>query len=250
MLSDDDIRMQADLVAAVVAIRPTQDVGAALRDRLDQGFAHRVDVYRQSFFGRVVLALSDVVFHRSSSIYGEDVVRELVARYFAWRTPSAACMVEALAGMPQFLQSRSSGVEAEEIADLVRLDLAYWSVLHGPDRVAACTPGKLPGPALYVASSGKHDLYRMWEGADLGEKEGLQVEEAGRGVLLAKASPHEVVAIGVPPEFEVLGRALAEGVNLETAILSAPDDAVADWDETRLSRFATDVGRLAWSTIG
>ncbi|MDQ3233080.1 MAG: hypothetical protein M3Q07_14785 [Pseudobdellovibrionaceae bacterium] len=207
MLTPDDINLQRAIVEQVIAIRPRPGIKEALAG-LNPLYASRIGVYHDSFLGRAVSSLAEVVLASVCADYGTELIKELVARYFANLPPSSLCIVRALDGLAGFIREKSEGESVGDLADAIEVSLARWHLLHGIDPPSQRRPGHLAGPAVFSA-----------------------------GVLMIKIKFDTIAVFNVPRSLHTIARLLTRGDSIEQVIKNLHDQDIADCDEEELAGF-------------
>lgn len=188
---------------------------------------YRLNTYQSSYLGRITANLSENLFEFCENIFGKELVTTLLATYFKHHPPRSESLTDAPVGLPETLRQQTSAPESLLFADLAEVCIQRWKILTSEDPVillpnsdTSLNELKLIKQSSYIQPCGEHNLFSVWEASQVKQsafKSQTFFSEC-IGILIAKTSPIDFIALRVPKELSALVNALIEDKTAEQAL--------------------------------
>jgi hypothetical protein len=183
---------------------------------------HRIRIYRNNVASALIQALA-VRYPAVKRVAGDGLFSRLAGGYAQAQPPGSAVLIAFGEGFPEFIAAHEDARHLPFLADLARLESAWWRAYHAEDAVPASTSA-LAGvppeelmmarlrmiPSLSLVAS-PHAVAGIWQGL---EPEGLSAQQT---VLVARPGAEVVVRV-LSTESAGFITALARGVPLGEAV--------------------------------
>lgn len=204
-----------------------------LLPKLNPKTRHRAAVYQNSFRGRAISSLSELMFEPLMNLFGKNVVKEIVARYFCVYPPDNSSMVYALHQLPQFVLEGREGWIHTFFADLCQLCIKYQEFLVAEDSNKAC----------YFHGISAASFYKAWLTSSPfeGSLEENYKTEFAENILFLKLKPNIIHPIFVHHTLHQLLIHFVKLSSFSKALQAMSDDDIESICEEELNRLFLEV---------
>lgn len=194
---------------------------------------HRLNVYQKSFRGRVLSSLVDSVLSPLYPFYGENVVKEVVARYFSKNLPQSSCMIAALENLPHFTQKNSNDWYSIFFAEMARLCLEYKNFIVSDDS------------SYFFEGKAKANFYAAW---NLEKEQQIDIDTMKLEndfdlvhVLFLRVEPELCVSVAVPHSLKNFVLELLKTNSVSCALSNLKDEEIDSICENELKRLILEI---------
>ena len=192
---------------------------------------HRLFVYRKSFVGRVVGVLTETVLAPVTTVFGKDVVHDVLIRYFGTTPPHSARLVDSINDLHRFVLDSSEHQFNHLFASLVDLSIKSWQLLAGEDPAenmdmhVGPSSGKLKTTHFALYPHSGIDMHGAWSfgASDKSRDINELIHGLETGILLVKTSESELNAIRIDQGNLPFIRKLCDGKTAHGALREMSD---------------------------
>lgn len=201
---------------------------AALARLLEPATREHLSVYRLGYFSRVTATLAETLFEKASQLVSSDYMRGILGRYFETHPATAPSITACCGDVPSFAEGLDDVRKfVPWLPDFMRLCLARWESLTGPDPIVGQAQGLSPGTARLRQDarlvSSRYPLFALWQQADAqpelesGANTGVSLSEA-QTLLLFKSAPTDLEMVVVPSSLVNFTDDLVRGIHVADAL--------------------------------
>lgn len=172
-----------------------------------------LQLYQRQLQSRLITMPADIFFPRLQSLWGRNLVLEMLAAFYRLYPPASVRWEETLRELPAFLATCS----LTGLADMAAFSLQTWSCLHGRDPLgkrekSASGLDQLflePACCFYLPVEAI-DLFQYWQ---LNPRDGMR-----QGCIFLKTSFADASVLPLPEVMLPLLQRLGQGYSLEAAL--------------------------------
>jgi hypothetical protein len=205
---------------------------------LDERSSKRLSAYQKSYRGRVLGVLSDTVLLQARIVFGEEIICNLLYRYFGDH-PSASSMIsDSLNSFPAWILDQGGNDSLTQLlASLTSVCLDYWNLAKGPDPSQETEEMRLK-PSRFIPARSEINLFQAWlHPENSSPNPELYCGRKSVGVLLVKTSTFFLSCFPVVSEFEAVARGLTKNAHLEEVLEGLSDSQIQLLDPKQWSQW-------------
>jgi len=222
--------MQAAFAAAIV--QRDEPVPEGITSWTRERPARRFGVYRGNVSGALIEALG-VRYPVVRRLVGEEFFRAMTREYALTHLPKSPVLIHYGGDYPDFIAHFEAAGSLTYLADVARLESAYWQAYHAadaaplaPERLAAVAPEALPDltfdlhPAAFIVAS-RWPIVSIWEtnshdtevdSVDLGTQEDALVTRPALSVEVRRLPAGAAVFLAALKDGAALGAAATKAI--------------------------------------
>ena len=229
-------RYQSDFVHYVTKIESESEIQPHLNHILDKMTKHRLFVYQESFRGRVLSSLTDIMLHPLCLLFGEQLVKEIVARYFSLFPPQEACMISALKDLSKFVSKNKSDWYSLFFSHMTQLCLEYEKFIVAEE----------DNQFYFFEGKGDSKLYEAWTSPNKNKIDNYKVTNLknATSILFIKLQPNYVISLRVPFSLNPFIPHFIETKCAQTSLDALTEEEIEWVCEEELEKFLIEIKNL------
>ena len=227
---------QISFVEYVTKIESESKIQHHFNEQLDEKTKHRLSVYQESFRGRAISSLTDIMLNPLCLLFSEQVVKEIVARYFSVFPPKVACMISALNHLPEFVSKNKSDWFSLFFSHMVELCLEYQKFIVSEDT----------NQFYFFETKENICYYEAWTFLYKNKIDSYKVTnlKSATSILFVKLQPNYVVSLRVPFSLNTFIPHFMKTKCAQTSLDALTDEEIEFVCEEELENFLIEIKNL------